>query len=300
MFTKKTTLIIPTRNRFNLLLKTLKNLKNLKIKFKEILVIDSSDKIEHEKIKKIKKKFSLKIFRSKPSSSLQRNIGINKMNKSNEYFMLLDDDIIFKKNSFKNMNSAIAFNKNKKVIGFAFSQNNRIKNTFFEKLKNSFLSEFLGLYKKEPGKVLSSGWQTKIFKTKKNYFADWLPTPATVYKKKYIKSRFDTTFGEYSYLEDLDFSIGVKKNNYFLVVSDAIFFHKNEKKRNSFLFGYYEIVNRCKIVKKYKFNLFHFYYISIIKTFINLCQILTNLKLMPKFLGNIFGLFGTLKIIFFK
>ena len=33
MFTKKTTLIIPTRNRPYFLLKLLKNLKNLKIKF---------------------------------------------------------------------------------------------------------------------------------------------------------------------------------------------------------------------------------------------------------------------------
>ena len=57
MFTKKTTLIIPTRNRFNLLVKTLKNLKSLKIKFNEILVIDSSDKFDHEKIKKFQRNF---------------------------------------------------------------------------------------------------------------------------------------------------------------------------------------------------------------------------------------------------
>ena len=296
MFTKKTTLIIPTKNRFKLLINTLTNLKNLKIKFNEILVIDSSDKNDHERIKKISKKFSLKVFKSKPSSSIQRNIGINKMNKSNEYFMLLDDDITFYKNSFKNMNSILKLNKNKRIVGFAFCQKKQ-KGSFMEKLKNSYLSSLLGLYEPEPGRVLKSGWQTKIYKTKKNYYTDWLPTAATIYKKNYVKSRFDTTFGEYSYLEDLDFSIGVKKNNFLLVVSDAIFSHKNEKKRTSFLFGYYEIINRCKIVKKYKFNLYHFYYISFIKILMNLLEVLINLKSISKFLGNIAGLIGTLKII---
>lgn len=297
MFTKKTTLIIPTRNRFNLLVKTLKNLKSLKIKFNEILVIDSSDKFDHEKIKKISKKFSLKVFKSKPSSSLQRNIGINKMKKSNKYFMLLDDDITFNSTSFKNMNSTLMLNKNKRIIGFAFCQKYKLKNSFLEKLKNSSLSDLLGLYESKPGKVMKSGWQTKIYKKKNNYYADWLPSAATVYVKNYVKSRFDTTFGDYSYLEDLDFSIAVKKNNFFLVVSNAIFSHKNEKKRINFSFGYYEIINRCKIVKKYKFNLYHFYYISLIKTLMNFLEIFTNLKSIPKFLGNIAGLIGTFKII---
>ena len=297
MFTKKTTLIIPTRNRYKLLNKTLTNLKNLKIKFNEILVIDSSGRNDHERIKKISKKFSFKVLKSKPSSSIQRNIGINKMNKSNKYLMLLDDDITFYKNSFKNMNSTLKSNKNKRIIGFAFCQKHELKGSFLEKLKNSYLSSFLGLYEPEPGRVLKSGWQTKIYKRKKNYFADWLPTAATIYKKNYVKSRFDISFGEYSYLEDLDFSIGVKKNNFLLVVSNAVFLHKNEKKRTNFLFGYYEIINRCKIVKKYKFNLYHFYYISFIKILMNLLEVFINLKSTPKFLGNIAGLFGTFKII---
>ena len=189
MFTKKTTLIIPTRNRFNLLVKTLKNLKSLKIKFNEILVIDSSDKFDHEKIKKISKKFSLKVFKSKPSSSLQRNIGINKMKKSNKYFMLLDDDITFNSTSFKNMNSTLMLNKNKRIIGFAFCQKYKLKNSFLEKLKNSSLSDLLGLYESKPGKVMKSGWQTKIYKKKNNYYADWLPSAATVYVKNYVKSK---------------------------------------------------------------------------------------------------------------
>jgi len=298
MFTKKTTLVIPTKNRYALLVKTLQNLKSLKVKFNEIIVVDSSNTITHNKIKKISKKFSLKIYQSKPSSSLQRNIGIKKMNKKNKYLMLLDDDIIFHKNSFNNMNNNITSKKNKKIIGFAFCQKSKIENNFFEKLKNSKFSQILGLYSPKPGVVLRSGWHTKIYQKNKNYFTDWLPTAATIFEKKYVTNLFDINFGQYSYLEDLDFSVRLKKHYNFLVVSNALFTHKDVKIRNNFSFGYYEIINRCRFVKKNKLNFSHFYYISFIKIIINILGILIRPNSVQKTLGNILGLFFTIKIIF--
>jgi glycosyltransferase involved in cell wall biosynthesis len=95
MFTKHTSLVIPTRNRNNFLLKTLNQLKNFKIKFKEILVIDSSDKFDKLFFKEICNKFSVKFYRSKPSTSMQRNIGLKLRNKKSKFVMFLDDDIIF-------------------------------------------------------------------------------------------------------------------------------------------------------------------------------------------------------------
>jgi len=298
MFTKETTLIIPTKNRYTLLIKTLKNLKSLKVKFDEIIVVDSSDIITHNKIKKISKQFSLKVYKSKPSSSLQRNIGLKKMNKKNKFLMLLDDDIIFQNNSFKNMNSNIISNQNKKIIGFAFCQKSKMENNFFEKLKNSKFSQILGLYSSKPGVVLRSGWHTKIYQKKENYFTDWLPTAATIFEKKYVTNLFDINFGQYSYLEDLDFSVSLKKNYNFLVVSSALFIHKDEKIRNNFNFGYYEIINRCRFVKKNKLNFIYFYYICFIKIFTNFLGILIRPISVQKCLGNLLGLFFTIKIIF--
>jgi len=109
MFTQKTTLIIPTRNRPYFLLKLLKNLKNLKIKFKEIIIIDSSNKEIKTKINNIIKNFKCKIYHSKPSTSFQRNIGLKNKDKKSKYVMFLDDDIIFKKNSFLSLNNRIIF-----------------------------------------------------------------------------------------------------------------------------------------------------------------------------------------------
>ena len=88
MFTRKTSLIIPTRNRYKHLIKLLKFLNKNKIHFKEILIIDSSDKNSFKKITNYCSKYKkIKIIKSVPSTSLQRNIGLKRSSiKSNTYF----------------------------------------------------------------------------------------------------------------------------------------------------------------------------------------------------------------------
>ena len=96
MFTKETSLIIPTRNRVKYLKKTLNQLNKNEIEFSEIIVIDSSDAIFEKEIDEIKN-FKIKLFKSNPSTSLQRNIGLDRMSKTNKFVMFLDDDVIFLK-----------------------------------------------------------------------------------------------------------------------------------------------------------------------------------------------------------
>ena len=52
------------------------------------------------------------------------------MNKSNKYFMLLDDDITFYKNSFKNMNSALKSNKIKELLVLHFAKSMNLREVF--------------------------------------------------------------------------------------------------------------------------------------------------------------------------
>ena len=97
--------------------------------------MDSSDKNKKD-IKKIKNKYKnlkIKIFYSKPSISLQRNIGLNKVKKNTNYIMFLDDDVKFKKKSFKIMRDFLNNNSKYKELGF----NLRLRNTnqVLEKLK---------------------------------------------------------------------------------------------------------------------------------------------------------------------
>ena len=80
MFTKDTTLIIPTRNRINLLKNILIQLKNLKVIFDEIIVVDSSDKNERINLVSLCSQFRVKLIFTKASSSLQRNVGLKYKN----------------------------------------------------------------------------------------------------------------------------------------------------------------------------------------------------------------------------
>ena len=162
-----------------------------------------------------------------------------------------------------------------------------------ERIKISKISNLLSLYSKKPGIVMNSGWHTKIINLKRNTCVQWLPTAAVIFHSSLIKNKtFDESFGRYSYLEDLDFSLSVKKDNYkFFVVSKARFFHPNHISRINFKFGYLEIINRFKIVSKYNLNELYFLYMGVIKSSFSLLYVFSgNINYIFKFLGNCFGL----------
>ena len=110
---------------------------------------------------------------------------------------------------------------NDKIVGFCFNQIERRQESFFEKLKTSKLLKKINLYSDLPGVVTNSGWHTKILNVKEDMYANWVFTTASIYKTKMINNKFFTnSFGQYSYLEDLDFSLNttrLKKIFYYLV-----------------------------------------------------------------------------------
>jgi glycosyltransferase involved in cell wall biosynthesis len=139
VFTKHTSLIIPTKDRLDLLNKTILYLFDNKINFKEIIIVDSSKKKIKKKLILLCKKYGIKLLFTKASTSYQRNYGKEVVKKS-KYLMFLDDDIIFFKDSFKEMNNAIK--KYNFVTGFCF-------NIVSQKKKTIIIAIFLfffGLY----------------------------------------------------------------------------------------------------------------------------------------------------------
>ena len=134
MFISKTSLIIPTRNRLSKI-KRLFASKNLRFKsFNEILIIDSSEiKMHKELVKKFVNFKNIKIIKSKPSTSLQRNKGIKSINKKNKFIMFCDDDILFKKNSFFEMNKFIK--ENPKYIGYGFNLVEKKNESLIDRIK---------------------------------------------------------------------------------------------------------------------------------------------------------------------
>ena len=161
-------IVIPTRNRSDMLYNTIKELKKNSFFFKEIIVVDSSNKFHKSKIKKFKNKMKvkMKLYNAKPSISLQRNIGLNKVIKKRKYVMFLDDDLIFNKNAFKKMYSFVR--KNKNLAGIGFNLNIKKVNFFTESLKKNKLTKLLGIYDTKMGIVTPSGWQTKAINLKRH------------------------------------------------------------------------------------------------------------------------------------
>ena len=302
MFVEKTTLIIPTYNREKLLEKLLFHLKELKLNFLEIIVIDSSEKKIRNKIIKICKFFKTKLYFSKPSTSIQRNIGLKKANKKSKYIMFLDDDILFYKNSFLEMNKLISLNKfDESISGFGFNMNKVNKKDFIEYIKESNIIKKIGLYSEQPGKITRSGWQTKIKNIRKDTFVDWIYTAASVYKANKIKNlKFSRNLGTYSYLEDLDFSLNLKNLKKKIIISNlAKFEHPKNIDRSGLDFGITEVINRYKIVKKHKFNFLFYFIISLLRTILSLMKSLYfNKKYFLRAVGNIFGFFKIILNLF--
>jgi hypothetical protein len=178
------------------------------------------------------------------------------------------------------------------IAGFGFNQIDASKSDFLTLLKKSFFSKKFNLYSDADGKVMKNGWHTKINNLKKDKFVQWLHTAATIYElKKINKIKFDEELGEYSYLEDLDFSYRVNCRFKLLLVAGAKFLHRNNIARNSFAFGKLEIQNRYRFVKKNNLNIKLFYISSLIRFIISLSGIIKfNFKLVLRSVGNLAGI----------
>ena len=170
MFTSKTSLIIPTKDRSKKIIDLLNKLTLFRIKFNEILVIDSSNKYHSQKIFLYCKKKKIKYCYSKPSTSHQRNIGLKEA-KSNKFVMFMDDDVLLHKDTLKNMNTCIKKNYyNSDIGGFGFNQIENIKEGVFDKIKKFKLLKYFEIYPNSPGLVSRSGWHSKILNLKKKHY----------------------------------------------------------------------------------------------------------------------------------
>ena len=290
MFTKHTSLIIPTKDRFDLLNKTILYLFDNKINFKQIIIVDSSKKKNKKKIILLCKKYRIKILFTKASTSYQRNYGKEFVKKS-KYLMFLDDDIIFFKDSFKEMNNAIK--KYNSAIGFCFNIVSQKEKTIINYIKESKFISSLKLYSKKKGIVLHNGWHTQLLNLNKDTKVQWMYSGATIFRFKEIKEKYflvDKT--PYCYLEDLDFTYSLYKEKKTLIcISKARILNPNIYTRNKFEFGFKEIKNRYHFVKKNNLNLRFFFLTSLIKFAFIFFEIFKfKFEIIPRLAGNFSGI----------
>lgn len=284
-------IVIPTRNRIKELTNTLNFLKNNKFFFKKIIIVDSSN---FDTKKKIKEKISnydlnIELVSSQPSTCLQRNIGFNFI-ENEEHIMFLDDDNIFYPDALYKMQSFLKTNKI--IVGVAFNQIYKYNHNFLDKLKKNYIFDKIGLYSSKNGGFAKSGWQSKFINFNKDTIVEWLPTRAVIYKTSAIKDlRFDIKLGVYGYLEDLDFSLELKKKGKLMVCSKAKYTHDQSINRPGLEFGKKEVKNRFYIIKKHNLNIVLFIIFLIFRVMITFFKaILGDFNSAKRLLGNIIGI----------
>lgn len=294
MFTHKTTLIIPTRNRSSKLIKLIKDIVKLKIIFNEIIVVDSSDNHHKKKIILFLTKKKIKLINTFPSTTHQRNVGLKVRKKNSKYILFLDDDIVINKKAFIEMNNGInKYSKINKISSFAFNLQANKEKFKFERIKKSKLVKLLGLYSEKPGKVMKSGWHTKISNLSRDTFVQWIYSGATLFRTSIIKNmKFKNLNKGFNYLEDLHFSFNLTKKKFkHLVIAKATVSNPNLVSRNDLNFGFIEILNRYKFVETFRLNKLNFY----ITAFIRMLYLITNILHLKtswilRFFGNLKGI----------
>jgi glycosyltransferase involved in cell wall biosynthesis len=284
-------IVIPTRNRIKELTHTLNFLESNKFFFEKIVIVDSSNLEIKNKINEKVKKYSanIKIVNSEASTCIQRNVGFDFIEKS-KYIMFLDDDNIFYPDAFYKMQNFL--NNNKDFVGVAFNQIYKEKKNILDIFKKNYITNKIGIYSLDNGGFSTSGWQTRFVNFKNDEIVQWLPTRAVIYKCSVIKNaRFDNKLGVYGYLEDLDFSLELKKKGNLMVCSDAKYKHDQSINRPGFQFGKKELRNRYYIVKKHKLNKNLFFVTTFLRMLLTFKEgVLGNLNSFQRLAGNLVAL----------
>ena len=291
--------IIATKDRPKELRRMLDSVASGTVLPDEIIIVDSSQ-IQDQHIQKEFATLHIRYIRHiPPSSSKQRNLGIQKASPLSKLIGFFDDDIAFQPDSLEQM---MTFWKNadSDIGGAAFNMMNHPQMSS-RGLKSLKLIEKLGFYSIEPGIVMSSGFQTMIGATAKTIYVQWLPSGASVFRREvFFRYGFDEWFEGYGYLEDLDFSYRLKKKYRLAVVATAQYLHLPSKsgRDDSLRFGRKEVINRIYFVRKnIELSKIKCYFALIIRMLLSFSQFLIKGEMcfFRRFIGNILGMFESLQ-----
>jgi len=287
--------ITPTKDRPGDLRKMLASLAAQTQRPDQVIVVDASVESTDEIVRSVEG-LSVDYLRwtDKPSAAAQRNGGLSEVRDDIDLVCFFDDDQILHPDGIEKM---VAFWQTapEDLGGASFNMANH-KDNRPARLKRSWLSNALGLYCIEPGKVAPSGWQSLYGKVTQNTEVEWLSSQAIVlHRKAFDEFRFDPFFGGYSYLEDLDFSYSVSRKYKLVVVENACFEHHPcpAGRTSSYRFGEVESRNRLYFVRKHKLSTWRCYLGLLIRGVMTLKEAVMarNVHSLGRALGNIDGIF---------
>lgn len=295
-FCHRLALIIPTRNRAELLIKLLQSIQNQNIRPAQIVIVDGSDQPVREKIEGYLSSSDTYVHVSPPSLTRQRNAGIRQIRPDITIAGFLDDDIEFENGSIEAM---LGFwnATDEKTGGAEFN----IINIPPKKPLIDAIRRFFCISAPVPGKVLKSGFCTSAFPADHNHPCEWLCGGATVWKREILQEySFDEWYSGWAYHEDAEFSYRVAQKFNLFVVHKARLTHNpppfNPSK--NIALGKMAVINRYHFVEKNPdLSLSAFYWSTLGEILINCTSSLKDINAggLRIAWGNILAIFHILR-----
>ena len=183
-----------------------------------------------------------------PSLSAQRNAGMAMLRPEITHSGYLDDDVVLERDAVLEMAGFWSV-ADDNVGGAAFNVVN------VTMARDSAPRRPLGAVGDGLGKVAPSGLVHEMGEVRENLETDWLCGGATVWRREVIESySYDDWFQGTGFMEDVDYSYGVREHYRLFVVAAARVAHFTQPVRadRQWLLGKWQVVNRMHIVRKYR------------------------------------------------
>lgn len=218
-FRHRIALIIPTRNRPDLLAKLLRSLQAQTVQADQVIIVDGSDQPIEPEIKQFLSP-GVSYMRVFPASlTKQRNEGVKALKSDITLVGYLDDDTVLERDAIEAM---LRFWEDcpDDVGGSSFNITNRPPRrvSLFTKL----FEKLFCLNGSRQGVVLRSGANPIVSPVLKDTYTEWLSGGATVWRRQVLEEfNYDEWFAGGAYVEDIDFSFTVAKKYKLVVLQGA-------------------------------------------------------------------------------
>jgi glycosyltransferase involved in cell wall biosynthesis len=242
-------IIIPTRNRAELLNKLLAAINFEEPDLVDVIIVDSSNFAIQPRVNQPKIKY---IHTSIKSAASQRNIGINNLKKFVQHVFFVDDDVILPKNYFKQLNKCLSEKETVGVSGLAKNFNAMSTRKEPKGILGLYRRIFL-LDSKRDGALLSSAVNIPV-RSKNNALGstvdtEWIIGCSAWKSTIFDELRFEDKFEGQSLGEDVLFSSKAKTKGKLKVDTSVIMDHLESEIERPNLQNFYVmwISNRYEI-----------------------------------------------------
>jgi len=243
--------IIPTRNRSDLLIRCLNAILDNSTKPNHIIVIDSSDLDNRNKVDYLSNTIEQE-FTDVRSAAKQRNLGLNKVPSNCDYVAFLDDDVLVPENYFSKLISSLEKNGYIGISGKAINIENKLRIKQKSKIQQ-LISRFFLLDSTKNGVVLKSGVNIPVKgENTITVETEWL-IGCSIWNFPRIKDlRFEEDFFGQSLGEDVIFSLKASRSGKIAVDTTVVLNHLESPimRPNPEEFLYMWVRNRRRIVRE--------------------------------------------------